>query len=241
MKNIKLDKSNKIQIHSNLLGCKYAYIQYMHSFFNLHITARTSHLHAQLMAIQNTDFRQAKSRLEKGKHEDANIYLNKEFLSNFNNLHDLEEAIRSRERSGDILLRIGDIKERFWIIIGQVKTVFEDKEVLKFIDKIMEAEWALGKLSEDILKPFEELEKDIGEKMNSINIDGNKYSEYPNEKRNSFVKDESKKLVDMNESALKDANAKIFVLNSEIDNLQNYLITSLEKPTKSRWRFWRGR
>jgi hypothetical protein len=169
--NKNLKKSNQIQVHCNLLGCKHALIQYFHSYFLLDIAARSSQPYAKILAVALIDFTPAKKDLESGNEIEANKYVNEEFSSQYHNSPDLKEALRSKESSENLQLKIGDIKERFWICIGQIKTSFEDTRIENFITEIKRAEKALGKFDKDVSITFNNIEHEIKEGLNLILID----------------------------------------------------------------------
>lgn len=229
----KLVKANQIQAHNNLFGCKNALLQYFHSYFLSNIDARSSLPYAKLYAIGLINFAPAKNCLENGKKDDAHKYINTEFESKYHNSPDLKEALRLRESSEKLVLRIGEAKERFWGIIGQIKILFEDTRIEDLIKDIEKAEETLEALDKDISEIFLEIDQEIKSNLNSICIDKtdkDRYAKDPNENRRDLVDKMIGRLEEEKASAIKNAKEKIDILDSKIDDLLAHLEDVLNNP-----------
>ncbi|VVB62850.1 Uncharacterised protein [uncultured archaeon] len=234
-KHIQLKKAHKIEIHSNLLGSKQALLQYLHSFYLADIEARSSLTYAKLTAFKCVNFTRARDLLKRNE-EEASKYVNQNFTLQYEGSPDFREALRSRERSEDIALRIGDLRERFYTIIGQVKSSFEDQKIENFVTDIKKAEEILGAFDKDISKALDELDHEIGIEFNSVCIDKSdkkkyKYSDYPNIKRDLLFVEKLNKLKTMKKLLNSDAEAKIDILDSKITDLYEHL----EKKFVNNW------
>jgi hypothetical protein len=215
-------RDDKIQAHCNLLGCKHAFLQYLHSYFLANVAARSSQPYAKLVAIMHIDFVEVKKILESGKKEDAEKYVNILFSSEYLESIDLKESLRSKERSENLQLQIGDVKERFWKFIGQVKIAFEDNRIKDFIKEIEKAEATLGSFYSDVSKDFKKIEDDINTGIGKIIMDQNdmnRYANDPNKNRDDFFDKMVKTLEGMKDSTALDAKVKIENLESKIDDL----------------------
>jgi hypothetical protein len=222
-RNINLKKAKKIQEHSNLLGCKRIYLQYLHSYYLSNIAARSSLQYARLTAINLIDFVPAKLLLESGEQEAANQYINHELKSRYDDSPDLKEALRSRERSENLELRIGDVQERFWRTIGLLKPLFDDDKSNGLIKNIKETEETLIAFDKDITKAFREIDDKIRSEINSICIKGDKYASDPNGERNLFVDGKIEELNAKRKSTNSDSQNKIDDLELKIDKLLDHL------------------
>lgn len=232
-KNKKSERANQIQIHSTLLGCKHAFLQYLHSYFLLNIAARSSIVHARLIAYKLIDFTIATEYLEEGREEEAYQYVNQELKSKFDGSIDQKEALRSKEGSENLQIQIGNVKERFWKIIGQIKTSFEDTKIENFIKEIKNAEEAIGTFDKDIGKPFNEIDTETNIKIGDVckdKINKLRYSKNPNKNRDSLIEEQITELNKRKDSMNSESLAKIDILESKIDNLLNYLENILANP-----------
>ena len=230
-------RDDQIQAHSNLLGCKFSFMQYLHSYFLSNISARSSQPYAKITAVALIDFIPAKERLERNEPEDAHQYINEKFASKYENSVDLEEALRYKERSEKLQLQIGDIKERFWISVGHIKTSFDDTKIQVFIEEILKAEKTLKASENNITNTFRKLEGEFQTGLNQICIDKDikiKYASNPNGNRDEFVDEMAKELNNKRDITTKDAEEKIKIFESKIDDLLNYLENILKNPHECR-------
>lgn len=231
------EKAIKIQAHSNLFGCRYRLLQYFHSFFLLNIAARSSQIYAKIIAAGLINFAPAKNLLDKGKVEGAKKYVNKQFISKYEGSPDLSESLMSKEASKKLQLQLGDVEERFWTFIGQIRTSFNDTIIDEFVKEIETAEELIAKFDEEIAIIFAEIEKDVEDDLNSICFDksnGSKYADYPNKNRDNFVAEKKKKLEEKRDSTIKDAKKKIGILDTKIEDLLKHLENILNDPQYSR-------
>ena len=163
----------------------------------------------------------------------ANQYVNDELESRSYNSDDRKEGLRSREKAENLQLKIGDIEERFWRIIGQIKTLFNDDKIENFVEKIQKAEEELEVFDKDNAKNFNDIDHEIDTEIRAICIDKddkNKYAENPNINRNLFVDEKIGDLKVKRKSASLEVDTKIEILESKIDDLLNYLENILKNP-----------
>ena len=220
------EKNIKIQAHSNLLGCKHRLLQYFHSYFLLDIAARSSQIYAKISAVGLIDFIPAREYLLISDKEAAEKYVNEKFNSKCKESPDLSESLRSREASEKLQLQLGDISERFWTILGQIKTSFNDIETDDFVKEIETAEELIGKLDKEITEIFAEIEEKVEEDLKSICLDKNneyKYTDNPNKNRNEFVAEKLKNLEEKRGSTIQDAKSSIRILDTKIEDLLKHL------------------
>ncbi len=226
-------RNDQIQAHCNLLGCKHSFLQYLHTYFLTDIAARSSQPYAKLVAIMPIDFSEIKESLESGKKEDAEKHVNKLFSSEYLQSIDLKESLRSKEQSENLQLQVGNIKERFWKYIGQIKITFKDNKIEDYIKEIERAEKALGTFDSDVSKKFKKIDDKINKGIGKIVIDKedpNSYADNPNKNRDDFFDEMMKELDEMKVSTTKDAKDRIAILESEIDNLLKHLENVLKNP-----------
>jgi hypothetical protein len=225
-KNKNLERSNKIQIHSNLLGCEHSLLQYFHSYFLSDIYARSSQPYAKILAVAFIDFKIAKGFLEQREEEQAKQYVNREFTSRYEKSADLGEALRAKERSENLQLQIGNAQERFWICIGQIKASFKDIRIKDFIEEIEKAEKAIKATENDITQQFMSIEDEIKEGLSSMCLDRSNRSRFaddPNDNRDNFLYVMGGKIEKKRDLAQKNARDEIDQLESKIDDLLNYV------------------
>lgn len=224
--NKKSERSRQMQAHCSLLGCKQVLLQYFYSYFLSSIAARGTQHYAKIMAISAIDFVPAKAHLKCGNEVRAKLYLDKKIASQYDRSYDLKEALRSRERSENLQLQLGDAKERFWKNLGLIKTLFEDAKIENLIRDIEIAEKRLGEFDKEIPKLFNLIDIEMKEGIGSICIDSNlrqKYTDSPNKNRDIFVKSITEKLECEMDTLTKSALSNIEFLESKIDNLLSYI------------------
>ena len=192
----------------------------------LNIAARSSQIYAKISAVGLIDFIQARDYLLISDNEAAEKYVNEKFNSKYEESPDLRESLRSKEASEKLQLQLGDIEERFWTILAQIKTSFNDIETDDFVKEIEIAEESIGKLDKEITEIFAEIEKKVEEDLKSICLDKTnkyKYADNPNKNRNEFVDEKMKNLEEMRDSTIQDAKGSIRILDTKIENLHKHL------------------
>lgn len=214
-KNIKLEKFNeKRQAHCNLFGCKHTILQYYESYLVSIINAENSILNSKLIAIGKIDFEPVKVLLENNNVEAANQYTNRKLEANLRNSFDLEEGLRIRKSIADLALQLGKADERFWRIIGKIKTLFPDTKVMDLVKEVKEAEMDLENSGKIINDTFQKTNIEITEGCHSISS---------NEKRITFFNEKKKKKDSEVNSSLITARNKRDNLEFKIDDLLNHL------------------
>jgi hypothetical protein len=225
------EKNNRILAHSNLLGCKHATLQYYESYLVSIINAENSPLHSTHIATKAIDFSVVEKCLMEKEPltETANQYASQKLALMLEKSIDLKEGLRYRQRADDLALQLANTDERFWRIIGQVKTLFPDINATNLIREIGEAESDLDNSRKIINSSFNKINRAERIELKLITS---------NEKRDSWFHEKEQKLKLQVDSSLSDVRAKIDNLDSKIDNLLDYLEDYLKR--KSWWQFWRS-
>jgi hypothetical protein len=234
----KKKRTDQLEAHSNLQGCAQTLLQSLRSYFLSNIAARGSQSHAKLTAFALIDLTPAKQYLKDEDTEAARKYINKEFKSELDESVDLKESLRLRARSESLELKIGDVKERFWKYIDQIKTSFNDTRINDFIHEMEKAEAQLAELDDDICNKFSEIENKIHAGFSEVCFDkiaGKKYAaNSPNENRNALIDKMTHEIEKMRRIMGDDARVKISILDSKINDLLNYTNNILDNPTACR-------
>ena len=217
------EKNNRISAHSNLLGCKHVILQYYESYLVSIINAENSLLHSTHIATKGIDFSVVEKILSEKEHliEEANQYVNEALDSKREKSNDLKEGLRYRQRADELAIQIANTDERFWRIIGQVKTLFPDINVTNLVREIREAESDLDNSGKIINDSFNRIRRDEIIELKLITSI---------EQRDSWFHEKEQNLRLQVDSSLRDARSKIDNLDSKIDILLNYLENELNNP-----------
>jgi len=156
-KDKQLKKARQIQVHSNLLGCKQAILQYYNTYLGAIISSEDLILNGYIFAMARIDYTEYNRLFELRKKDDANQYTNRELRDSLRESYDLREGLSLRNRIPELELLIGKTSERLWVIIGRVKTLFPNSKVTNQIKKIEDAMGGLEGSNNFIGKLFIEI------------------------------------------------------------------------------------
>jgi len=219
-------RNDQIQSHSNLLGCKFRFMQYLHSYFLADIAARSSQLYAKTAAMATIDFMPGKEYIDQENFNEAHKYINNEFIKRYEKSPDTEESQRYKERAEMLQLQIGDIKERLWILIGYIKILFDDVYMQNYIDEIAGAEKGLKSFENDTANAFRKLDDKFIDDLNNIyrdRLESHRYADNPNKNRDESTDAMEEELRNICKTAEKGTVERIKILDSRITNLLDYL------------------